>query len=131
MKFLWASVLLAMVATPTLAQYPACSPVFNMLLQPAPSPRDGGFYWVMPDGRIYGPNYNLYPPFTPVAGFDTTLVGQVGFAQTFDAYRTGKLGNPNAKPGQPQPNPQQPAQPATTGTAAAATQFFRAGRLCT
>ena len=111
MKFLWVSVLMATAASPALAQYPVYySPAFNMPLQPAPSPRDGGFYWVMPDGCVYGPNYYLRPPFAPITGFNPTLVGQVAFAQTFESYLAGKTPQKGSRPGQQPPNGQQQQQ---------------------
>ena len=83
-SFLWASVLLTTVLPAAHAQTGVYySPVFHSPLQPAPSPSNGGFYWVLPDGRLQGPNYYLCPPFTPVGGFSTALVGQEIFANSF------------------------------------------------
>ena len=75
------------------------SPVFNMPLQPAPSPCNGGFYWVSPDCRVFGPNFCLYPPFTPMSGFDSTLVGQAIFAKLFDQACNGSPSKQGGPPG--------------------------------
>lgn len=78
----------------TLPALPVCagvfySPVFNMPLQPAPSTFDGGFYWVAPNGVVYGPNYYLVPPFNPTSGFDNVFVGQRFFGKMYTEAVTG------------------------------------------
>ena len=86
-RFRWAAVLLV-TALPALTAHAQVyySPVFNMPLQPAPSPSNGGFYTVLPDGRLWGPNYYLVPPFNPITGFNGTPVGQKIFADVFSQY---------------------------------------------
>jgi hypothetical protein len=93
-----ATLLVALSSLPVVAGV-FYSPVYNMPLQPAPSPSNGGFYWVLPDGRVFGPNYNLYPPFTPISGFDNTSIGQGIFAKLYEDALTGKGGSGKGGPG--------------------------------
>jgi hypothetical protein len=96
--------LLAVLPAPSVnAQSVFYSPVFNMPLQPAPSPCNGGFYWVMPDGRVFGPNYCLTPPFTPISGFNSTIVGQELFAKMHKEAVTGKTDGKGGSSGPGQP----------------------------
>jgi len=86
-RFRWAAVLFvtAIHAMTAHAQV-YYSPVFHMPLQPAPSPSNGGYYWVLPDGRLWGPNYYLVPPFNPISGPNTTQAGQKIFEKVFTQY---------------------------------------------
>src|SRR5271155_5222204 len=102
-RFRWAAVLFV-TAMPGLTAHAQVyySPVFNMPLQPAPSPSNGGFYWVTPDGRVFGPNYSLYPPFTPMSGFDNTFIGQRIFAKIHEEAIASAIGKGGPGKGQGQ-----------------------------
>lgn len=71
-----------------------CSPVFFMPLQYAPSPVDGGYYYILPNGQVQGPNYYLRPPFNPIQGFDQTAKGQEIFLKVLKESMAPKKGQP-------------------------------------
>ena len=58
---------LGLTASAGFSQY--YSPVHRTPLPYAPDACGGGFYSVCPDGTVYGPNYNLRPPFQPFQGY--------------------------------------------------------------
>lgn len=95
----WASALLACALSATFAAaQPYCSPVLHVPLCIAPDACNPGFYYMAPNGVIYGPNYYLVPPSCPFNGaYKTTSLpaGQKLMAE--------KLGIPLGPNGQPLP----------------------------
>ena len=88
-----------------------------MPLQKAPSPRDGGFYWVMPDGTLVGPNYNLRPPFNPTSGFSNEFIGQRIFSKLHSDYIAEALKKSGGGPGGPGGSGGGPGGPGGSGGA--------------
>jgi hypothetical protein len=68
---------LALVVSPASAQY-YVTPVHRHPIPQAPDARCGGFYTIYPDGRCFGPNYYLRPPWPPVGAVPPNVFGQGG-----------------------------------------------------